>query len=104
MKNIIVILLLTICSTSNLSAENIQKKRPAARASTSMSKERQILERDCQLLIARINEYYTCMGGRRSSARDNAVRDNITQYLRSKGTPTAMQLLRTYEELGWKNV
>jgi hypothetical protein len=47
MRNIIVILLITIRATTNLSAENIQKKGPAGKASTSISQERQIL--DCSL-------------------------------------------------------
>ena len=66
--------------------------------------ERQMLERNCQLMISMINEYFVGIGGLRSSARNNAVRDTITQYLTSNGSPVAMEMLRDYERRGWANV
>lgn len=76
----------------------------AALKAAGNPQERIILGRDCQSIIAEINEYFTAMGALRSSSRNNAVRDVITQYLTSKGTPTAFEMLREFEQRGWANV
>jgi hypothetical protein len=78
-----------------------QKKKYVEKA---LTQERKILEQDCQSIIVQINSYFSGLGAYNSSARILGIQKNITEYLTSKGTATAMAILREYEQRGWANV
>lgn len=85
-----------LCQTNPMAMAQVKLSGPAP--------ERQILESECQSIIASITGYFRGRNLAKSSYRYNAVRDAITQYLTSKGTPVAMELLRDYERRGWEHV
>lgn len=92
-------------SSSRSGQRKLRQTNHMAMAQVKLSgpgQERQILENKCGWIIAEINEYFR--NAYQSSGRRNTVRDAITQYLTSIGTPVAMELLRDYERRGWERV
>ena len=64
--------------------------------------ERQILQRYCSQISSRIMQQAAAQGGGWSSGYDAAIRQEITNYLLSVGTPTALQMIREYEANGFR--
>lgn len=94
-------------SSSRSGQRKLRQTNSMAMAQVKLSgpaPERQILESECQSIIASITGYFRGRNLAKSSYRYNAVRDAIKQYLTSKGTPVAMELLRDYERRGWEHV
>jgi len=98
MKNTAIILILLICPGVGLHSEGAQQKIFVEKVSSAATAERQALERDCQKITGEIAEYFSGMGALNSSGFYQTIRKYITGYLTSKGTPTALQLLREYEQ------
>ena len=98
MKNTAIILFLLVCSCVGLTSEGAQQKIFVERVSSAATAERQALERDCQKIRAEIAEYFSGMGALNSSGFHQTIKKYITGYLTSRGTPTALQLLREYEQ------
>jgi hypothetical protein len=62
--------------------------------------ERDILEKNCTAIRGRILSAFAAVNATRSSACKNALRDGITTYLQTVGTPVALQILKNYEVQG----
>ena len=71
--------------------------------------ERQILIQNCHQIRAHIAEYFASLGGGMgggllsSSGFQNAVKQEITNYLRSIRTSTALQLLNEFQANGFRD-
>ena len=104
MNRALLTLFLCLLSITGYAMANAQKEVRIRKSTTDQNYERRILEQDCQLIIAHINEYFAGIGALKSSGRIRIIKQEITQYLCSKGTPTAMAILREYEQRGWANM
>jgi hypothetical protein len=68
--------------------------------------ERQILEQNCQLIRAQVAEYFASFTGPfvgYNSAFLLTVKQEISNYLLSVGTPTALQLLKEFQANGFRS-
>ena len=90
--------------TTNLSAKQNPVSPKVRLQESSQQKEKARLLRNCQIIAARVNEYYAGMGAYSSSGRINELRASITQYLQSVGTPVARQLLSELNSRNFENM
>jgi len=101
MKNIFVTLSILSCVFLGALEAAPQKKRVSKQLVAK--NERQILLNNCAQINAVISERFIAGNAFNSSARRNAVKAGITDYLRSVGTSTALQLLKEFEANGFKD-
>ncbi len=102
MKNIFIIL--SILSCVFISALEAVTPKKHVNKQLAAKDERQILLDNCWIIRSNIASKFSGMGSGalHSSGFKNAVKQEITNYLRSVGTSTALQLLKELEANGFK--
>lgn len=92
------LLIVSLCFCVNDSYANLKKENQARALNIvkceNLSREREVLLFNCQLIKSQINEYFAGMNAYNSSGRINAIKQGLTQYLYSVNSEEAWKLLR----------
>ncbi len=101
---------LAVIVTTGFFVGNVDGSQQAGQFCQLISQsERQILIQNCYQIRAQIAEYFCGLGGAHggglgsSSGFKNAVKQEITNYLHSIRTPTALQLLNEFQANGFRD-
>lgn len=90
---------------SGLFVDHVEGCQQADQASCQLvsHNERQILLQNCHQIRTQVAQYFIYIGAYRSSGCQNAIKQEITNYLQSVRTPEALQLLNEFQANGFRN-
>lgn len=83
----------------------LRQENRSLKSHVMLASEAGALKQNCLLIKAMIAEMFAGMGSGGSlggSAYVNTVKQEVTHYLKSVGTPAALNLLKSYEATGWQ--